>query len=349
MKLITCLLLLLTSFLTARTWTDRTGRSIEAEFVRINGDAVIVKRDDKEISIKRAALCDIDVKFIEQLKSGDSNDSDPNGGAQNSVGASKLNGNVIEKGGKMNLIEKEYSAESLKDISKQRGKKGTTGDSSPDSKKENDGSEKSLKLAVAMPSDCDPNRPLNVFIVITAVNNEAERAGGNIAKFKQYAKSCVANGWVCIAIDSNSGVPHSFVTYQEAFALMVRDWPGFATSRFSAGGFSGGSKGCWGPIAWLLKNKYQTVGVYMGGCNEDYSARFRDEVGAPSSGYRKIRAFVSTGKADKIATPAQSEGVVKSMKSNGVKDIRYELHDGGHSMSPPHFVEALKWFALPGI
>jgi hypothetical protein len=95
--------------------------------------------------------------------------------------------------------------------------------------------------------------------------------------------SCVENGWVCIAADSDKGVPSSF-------ALLEKYWPGFHGSNFATGGFSGGSKGCWAPVAWLLKRKQNVVGVYMGGCNEDYSESCRKEFGAPSSGYRKICA-----------------------------------------------------------
>lgn len=341
MKLITCCLCLLSTILSARTWTDRTGRSLEADLIRIDGTTVIVKRGDKEIPIQRATLSDNDGAFLTQWEK----DASKELPKTTPSGAIQLDGKPITRGETSQVIEKPYSPESLKEVLKLKGKKGTTGDSSPDSKDENDGTENAFKLAVALPPDFDPLKPTNVFIVITAVNSEAERVKGNVAKFNGYAKTCISNGWVCIAIDSNGGVPQSFIAYQEAFALMAKNWPGFATSRFSAGGFSGGSKGCWGPIAWLVKNKYQTGGVYMGGCNEDWSAKCRETVGAPSSGYRKIRAFVSTGKADQIATPAQSEGVVDSLKSNGVKDVRFELHEGAHSMSTPHLIDALKWFA----
>jgi predicted esterase len=56
---------------------------------------------------------------------------------------------------------------------------------------------------------------------------------------------------------------------------------------------------------------------------------------------------MSTGKNDTIATPDHAEGVMESLQSNGVRNIRFELHDGGHAHNQQHFVESLKWFAEP--
>lgn len=345
MKTIACLLLLGSPLLPARTWTDVKGRALEADLVRVEADAVIVNRNGTEISIKLGTLSQADQAHVEQWRK-DHSTGEP-AAAPAAPGTITLDGKPIETGGKMNLIEKPYSPETLKDLAKHYGESGGTGDSFPDSKKSADGLETGLKLAVAVPKDFDPTKPMNVFIVITAVNNEAERAAGNIPKFRMYGKSCVENGWICLAIDSNNGVPMSFAAYDEAFALIEKSWSGFSGSRFATGGFSGGSKGCWGSVAWLVKTKRNAVGVFMGGCNEDFSERFRQQLSAPSSGYRKIRAFMSTGKTDAIANIAQAESVKKSLKANDVKNVRFEIHDGGHSLFAEHFVEALKWWAEP--
>jgi hypothetical protein len=344
MKIIASLFLLGSALLTARTWTDVKGRALEAELVRVEGDVVIVKRNGAENSIKLGTLSQADQDHVAQWRR-DQAPGQPAAAA--APGVITLDGKPIETGGKMNLIEKPYSAETLKILAKHKGESVGTGDSSRDSKKVADGLETGLKLAVAVPKDFNPLKPMNVFIVITAVNSEEERAGGNIPKFHMYGKSCVDNGWVCLAIDSNNGVPMNFATYDEAFALIEKSWSGFPGSRFAAGGFSGGSKGCWGPIAWLVKTKRNAAGVFMGGCNEDHSERFRKQLSAAASGYRKIRAFMSTGKADTIATTAHAESVKKSLKTNDVKNVRLEFFDGGHSLFAAHFEVALKWWAEP--
>lgn len=344
MKIIFCLFLLGSSFIHAHTWTDAKGRTLEAELVRVDRDIITVNRNGSEVPIKIESLSQVDQAYVtEWAKDHASGQTTP----VSAPGTITLDGKSIEPGGKMNLIEKPYSPDTLKILAQHKHESFSTGDTSPDSKKLYDGRDNALRMAVAVPENFNPLKPMNVFIVITAVNSEAERAAGNIPKFAMFAKSCVENGWVCLAIDSNDGVPMNFATYDEAFTLIEKSWPGFTGNRFATGGFSGGSKGCWGPMAWLEKTKRNAIGVFMGGCNEDYSERFRKQLSAPSTGYRKIRAFISTGKADNIATPAQADSVKNSLKKNDVKNIRLEFHDGGHSLFLPHFVEALKWWTEP--
>jgi predicted esterase len=119
----------------------------------------------------------------------------------------------------------------------------------------------------------------------------------------------------------------------------MSDW------EFAVGGFSGGAKGCFFPCATLIREKYKVVGAFMGGCNEDFSERARKELKAPGAGYRTLRAFISSGKQDTIASVSQSANVKKSLKDNGIRDSRMGIHEGGHSLYQPHFAEALKWFA----
>src|SRR5262245_59598954 len=49
-----------------RTWTDASGKfSINAEFVRVDGDKVVLRRaDGKEIKVPQARLSDADKEFL---------------------------------------------------------------------------------------------------------------------------------------------------------------------------------------------------------------------------------------------------------------------------------------------
>lgn len=338
MKIIASLLFLGSTLLSARTWTDTQGRALEAELIRVEGETLIIKRNNSEIPIQLGTLSQADQNYVAQWRK--AHTGDPSTAAADVV----LNGKPIETGGKINLLEEPYSPETLSYLAKHKSESVGTGDWSPDSKKTADDRETSLKLAVAVPKDFNPRKPMNVFIVNTAVNSEKERAGGNIPKVSTYAPSCVQNGWVCLAIDSNDGVPMNFATYDQAFAMIEKSWPGFASSRFVSGGFSGGSKGCWGPLAWLVKTKRKAVGAFLGGCNEDMSLHFRKQLGTSVSGFRTIRVCLSVGRADKIATVAYAESVKNSLEANKVKTIREVFHDGGHAFYAAHFVEALKWW-----
>lgn len=57
------------------------------------------------------------------------------------------------------------------------------------------------------------------------MNNNAEAAGGHIAKFGMYDKACMEEGWVCLAVDSSNGVPRGRTALFEALAEMEKDWP----------------------------------------------------------------------------------------------------------------------------
>ena len=327
--------------LQARVWTDLQGRKIEADMVRMDGGDPVVNLRGKETKLPAAKLSAGDVEFVAQWKT-----EHPDGAAATTTdgtsppageakpgsatvpgGAATLDGKPMLPDGKQNLVEKPFGPEALKDLKKS----GETG----------------FKLAVGVPPGFDAARPMKVYIVSTAVNSDAERVGGNIAKFNMYAGACAEQGWVCIAADTDKGVPATTHAIEAAFALLAKEWPGFAQSTFAVGGFSGGSKACFFNAAWLAKKKYNLVGAYLGGCNHDTSEENRDEIKSPAAGFRKLKVYLGTGKQDNIATPAQAEGVQKSLKDNGIRNVRLELHEGGHSMSKEQFVAALKWFAEP--
>lgn len=318
---ITLCFLALAPGLGARTWTDNKGRTIEADLVRVENDTAIVSRAGKEVRLPLAMLVEADQEFA---KNAGETPAAP-------VGQISLAGNPLETGGKMNLVEIPFSADSLKIYSREKAT-----------------NEKVVKIAVALPDGFDPAKPQKYFIVYTAVNNDAEAAGGHIAKFGMYDKACMEQGWVCLAVDSNNGVPRGTLALRDALVQMEKDWPGLRSSMFATGGFSGGAKGCWSSAALLVKLKYHVSGVFLGGCNEDRSETNREREKAPSSDYHKIRCYVSMGKTDEIATIAQSEGVMKSLKSNRFREIRSGVHDGGHSFYQPHFSAALKWFGRGG-
>lgn len=337
MKTVLLLLACGITTLSARTWTNNQGKAIEAELVKVVGETVIIKLNGAEVPIKIETLSTADKEFVGQWVKGSGDQNPTAHKVQSAAGdALTLCGKPITKGGEMNLVELPLPKPAGKRDPKKEGKETMT-----------KGVDTTLKLAVAVPADFNPAKPQKVFLVVTAVNNDAEKAQGNIGKFKMYRASCIEAGWVCIAVDSDVGDPNTFLPQQEAFNLLDKEWPGIKSSIFAAGGFSGGSKGCWAPVAWLVKNKYRVAGVFMGGCNQDYSEIFRKESSAPAGGYRLIHAYMSTGKDDKIASPAAAELVMKSLKSNGIRNARNELHDGGHSFYAPHFAEALRWFAEP--
>ena len=341
-----CVMPLFVSPTQARTWTDSLGREIEAELVKADSSSVVVKRGGKELILPLGKLSQEDKDYVAewldkhdesgkapaaegQGESGKAAEKSPEG--KTPAAAMRFDGKPLEPGGKMNVFEYPYTPEVLERVSKKLKGKDT-----------------GYKIAIAVPNDFDPARPQQVFIACCAVNSADEGKSGNCGVFGMYAESCVANGWVCITYDSNLGRPDHETDLTESVAKLKQEWPGISTWKIAVGGFSGGSKACFEPCTYLLKEKFNVVGAFLAGCNSDYSQRYRDKFRAPSSGYRKMKAFMSTGKTDGIATPASSQGVITSLKSNGIRNSKLELFDGGHEFNTAHFVEALKWFAEAG-
>lgn len=82
----------------ARVWTDRSGRTIDADFVRLDGANVIVSRQGKEISIPLEKLSDEDQQFAKTAKPGEAT----GGGGDNpfeSEGNSNSGGSKPSDGG----------------------------------------------------------------------------------------------------------------------------------------------------------------------------------------------------------------------------------------------------------
>ncbi len=327
MKAICTLFFLLVISLQARTWTDVNGRKIEAEMVRPDGDQVVVSMAGKEINIPRNKLSKEDIDFVDEWKPPELS----------------LAGQLIVKGGKANMIERDYSSETIKSLEALKGK--NSAKSPEESDRESNEPETKLKLAVAVPADFDPMKAPQVMIVCAPVNNEKERVAGNFRSFNTFAKSCADHGWVCITVDSNTGRPrNTSAAYQEAITLLEKEWRGMAKARYCTGGFSGGSKSCWAPAAWLIKRKNPVVGVFMAGCNHSFATIFRQHYKAPPEPYHNLKVFITNGTTDNIAPLSKVGDVAKDLKSAGIHNIRQEQFEGGHTVHPQHVDDALTWF-----
>lgn len=239
-----------------------------------------------------------------------------------------IDGTPVSKDGKVTLIERPYSDERRNSV-----------------RKDQVGKEVSLKMGIVLPPNFDPSKSQRVFVVSTAQNNPAEIAAGNVAKLRMYAKLCIDKGWVCVAFDSNTGTPTTDGAIEAGLELLEKEWPVFKTSEYAVGGFSGGAKACAFNAGRLIKSNYKVIGAFLGGCNEDFFEEDRKRFSAPRGGYKSIKAFISAGETDKIATIEKSKAVGKSLKEHGIGEVHVAVHPGGHVLVDAHFNMALDWWA----
>jgi len=309
----------------ARTWTDVQGRTIEGNIVDASEKEVTVDRAGKEVVIPLSRLSEEDQEFVREWLE-DKGDAKPVAVAAS--GPLMFDGKPLKAGGVMNLFTYDYSEEHLVRVEKKHKAKDT-----------------GYKMAIAVPEGFDPSKPQRIFVVSAPVNNDQQRTSGNIGAFGSYAASCVANGWICFAYDTNIGRSNHNSDLLLSFDKLKQVWPDIVHWQFAVGGFSGGAKGCFDPCAFYLDQKLNVTGAFLGGCNEDRSGNAKDRYNTTSSAFRSLKVFTSTGTKDNLVSKSQAEAVSASLKKNGMRNQRNEFFEGGHQIHQPHFDAALKWFA----
>ena len=180
---------------------------------------------------------------------------------------------------------------------------------------------------------------------MTPVNNDGQAKKGNLGQMRSFSKVCVENGWVCIAFDSNLGVMKHNADLYAAMEKLSEVWPNFKSWKFASGGFSGGSKACWSPIAYLVHNDYEVVGAMLAGCNAIYAESNRKRYHASKTGFRNIKVMLSNGNSDNIAPPSRQDSLENVLEDSGMRNVRKMTYDGGHRMNREHVAIALKWFS----
>ncbi len=328
------------SLLQARIWKDAKGRSMVADLVSASDSEVTVLKAGKQFTVPLSSLCEDDQKYVkdwleETSGAGADANKDFGGGSGNGSGAgtrpaaagkATFDGQPLIPGGKVNKYGYDYDPERLAKVKK--WKSDDTG----------------YRIAIAIPHDFDPSKRQKVFIPNTAVNNPKQGLSGNFGVVGFYAKKCVKNGWVCLAFDTNLGRKNHNADLDATFEKLNEVWPDIKNWEFAVGGFSGGSKACWWPAAYLIKNEYKVIGAMLSGCNYDTSGEARDDFKAPKAAYKDIKVLLSNGKWDEVAQVAKQESVEKSLNKNGMRNIRKTMHDGKHNLEYGQIDIALEWF-----
>ncbi|MES2922785.1 MAG: hypothetical protein V4819_14620 [Verrucomicrobiota bacterium] len=317
-RIVLLMILLGSPFAAARAWKNDAGQIIEAGLVAVRGDSAVLDRNGKEFIFPISKLSPEDREYIREWQ------------AHPPVAPPRklsFAGQPLETGGKVNLLEFDYSSAMLKELkTKYRSE------------------ETKFRIAIVTPANFDPSKPQPVFIPASATNTSEEAKAGNVKVIGEYTKACLDNGWVCLTTDSDLGITANFQALENAIAKLDQEWPSFRRWSFATGGFSGGGKGCYYIAAHLIRTDHRVIGTFMGACNEDWSAKCREYLKAPLAGYRSVNTFLSVGKNDKLATPAICETIEQTLHAGGITSTRFELFDGGHVLHKPHIDQALKWF-----
>jgi predicted esterase len=319
--------------LSARTWTDTTGRAIEADFVRADATSVTLLFKGKETRLSLDRLSESDRKWIADQQAAPGGATPP---AATASGEFSLAGTSVKAGGPITIVQTPLTEKTLKEF---KGTKPTK-----------------FKLAVKLPAGFDPSKPQRVLWVSAAINSDKERVAGNCAAIGGYANTATDAGWVVIAADTDAGNPRrednqdgdggDEAVHRQAVETLAAAWPGVKTWQFACAGFSGGAKASFYRVGQLLASELNVTGMFLGGCNENRTAGARAETNFPKSKLRKVRVFVSNGKTDTISTPDHAKAVADAVDGD-FGDVKLELYEGGHGLNQGELKKALAWFAEP--
>jgi len=197
------------------------------------------------------------------------------------------------------------------------------------------------KMAIAVPQNFDPQKSWPVLVIS---NTEAY---SNIDSMRQFKDVAIGEGWVIMAADGvetekNKEGGDRWPTIAATFDYITPAWPAVKDWPIACGGMSGGAKNSAFLAADLARERHRIIGMLMMGCNQDMATVAYRKSAPPN--FLSAAVFLSSGKSDTIATPAQHEEVKNSLKATGFQKVRLENFDGGHDIYQPHIGEALRWF-----
>ena len=336
--LLITLLAVATLPLSARTWTNDKGKTVQGDFVRMDGDDyVILKIGKKEHRLYIWKLSKQDRDWLEANKDKPltpKEDNESSAPAEEkkpapTAGAVKaeLLGVALKKG--KNIIPMDTSGKAFRDENKEHSKKSS--------------------IILYLPEGFDPTKQYNIMVTTASSSGSASQAGS----IGPFGNRGIAHGWVVMTADSVKGRPPNFgINYRlqmldAALDYMHEEWPASKTWNLAAGGSSGGAKAAQSLLMHLGNKKWgehRIVGLFLSGCNAEFITKIKRNQSVGRKQKRDVAIFFSQGKKDTVATPASGKAVLEKLKKDGMRTQRYEEHDGGHGMHGQHIDDAYKWF-----
>lgn len=333
--------LLSSSLCLARPWTNQSGRTIEADFMKLDGEKVVLLMKGKEFRIPLASLSEEDQAFAR--KEAERLAKEQAEAARKFMGQELVPGqlhefefNLSEENKKIasttpngwrNSFAERYSGSWIKDNAKTH----EIGE---------------IRVLLGVPDNFDPSKGCPIFVQWTTSD-----AKSNVAVGKGYWKTCREKGWMLVSVD---GAPDSKALWantvflaatKEFFEQLHAKYPGSGQWKVATGGFSGGSKLCqWMGALMDGLEGVDVIGYWIGGCNEALFNYAMEDLNVKKSAYRKAKAYISSGEKDGLVKPDNRKAVEQGCKDAGFGEVRSEIYDGGHSISHQQLAEALDWF-----
>ena len=302
-------------------WTSADGKSIEAEFLRLDEKSVVLEMDGREFVVPLERLIEADQEKARTL--------------EGQRGLSVLYGQVLKPG--HNEVVGELSAKTLALFSKH--KHPVTG----------------VRIVVYLPEGFDRLQPQKILWPGVGLNNEAEWKKGAAGSANWYKSQLGETDWVVIGANTNQGNPTerkgegnpeaTAAFNAEVLAAILKMWPEMRGWKHVTAGFSAGGKQSYYRLAHFLQAEIPVTGLFLCGVNQCLAEGARESYGLGRKAFRDIPVFFSTGETDKLVPEGSLVRVMEETKDAGFGPIRSESYPGGHVMNFEHLKMALDWFS----
>jgi len=343
-KLIVALLLfsgVSVSIVSARTWSNTAGKTIEAKFIGLEDGKVLLDKKGKTYKVPLTSLVEDDRKFAQEEAA--KLDEKAKHEAKQFMGQELVPGKLI-------TFEVQLSDENRK-IAADGGKGWKdkfSGSYSGDwLQKLGKGYDlKNVRILLGVPKDFDSANGCPIFVQWTTTDAKSNVSGG-----RGYWPTCAKKGWMLVSVE---GAPDPKSTWSNAvFLAGIKEFMEQLHSKYkgseswpvATGGFSGGSKICqWmGGLMTGLEG-VNVTGYWLGGCNEARFDYAQMDLNVRKKAYKNAKVFISSGKTDNLVKPNHRATVENGCKEAGFKEVRSEQYEGGHRINFPHLEQAFDWF-----
>jgi len=189
---------------------------------------------------------------------------------------------------------------------------------------------------------------------VLVVNATSDRGHSSSRALLQAYRAAAADaGWVIVAADPEPAVSQDddllglrYVLSSAALAAVRPMWKGADRARVAFAGFSGGAKYTGWLAALFHKQGTAVAGAYMAGLNTNAIGEAAEKFGlVRDEAFHRVPIFLQGGRKDRVATPAQHEGIEADLKRDGFKQVRLEFVPGLHAVDAAPLAGALRWFA----
>lgn len=208
-----------------------------------------------------------------------------------------------------------------------------------------------VEVAVAFPERFDPDKRYPVLITQVTV----DRYLPNIENMEAYRETALANGYVVLtaqgkpwpATMEEDTRQHRYVSLRAALRWLEQQYPASRDWPLVLAGFSGGAKMVQPLAAVLLAENRHVIGLFLGGCNEEFTGEIMKTFPQVRDAYASMDFFLSAGGNDIIAPPRVVRRVARRLEKAGAENVYFSRYHGGHDLNTNDLDKALKWFLSP--